>query len=208
MKLLKRMAVLALVVLALGGCTQSSISTEAPVAAGDEEVDPAKISDMDEDDETLPRDQNILIEDETEEQSLYEWDQARDEADGLFNDTGLYPQSVKMDFEADEASMTINLTWILKNGTSDDEAMEYAAILVKGFNDIIAVQSTDLENSTDTSFGSLWNQFALNVQVGTEDGKWIVDKSYKAGDKIDLVMPENNDEGPESVEEENVPKKM
>ena len=41
MKLLKRMAVLSLVVLALGGCTKSSISTDAPVS-GSEEVDPAK----------------------------------------------------------------------------------------------------------------------------------------------------------------------
>lgn len=204
MKLLKRMAVLTLVVLALGGCTQSSISTTAP--AGDEEMDPAKMVD-DEDDETLPRDQNILIEDETEEQSLYEWDQVRDEAEGLFDDAGIYPQSVKMDFEADEAAMSIKLTWVLKNGTSEDEAMEYAAILVKGFNDIVAVQSTDLENSSDSSFGTLWNQFALNLQVGTEDGTWMIEKSYKAGDTIDLVMPENNDDGPETVEED-VPKKM
>ena len=42
MKLLKRMAVLSLVVLALGGCTKSSISTDAPVS-GSEEVDPAKM---------------------------------------------------------------------------------------------------------------------------------------------------------------------
>ena len=41
MKLLKRMAVLSLVVLALGGCTKSSISTDAPVY-GSEEIDPAK----------------------------------------------------------------------------------------------------------------------------------------------------------------------
>ena len=41
MKLLKRMAVLSLVVLALGGCTKSSISTDAPVS-GSEEIDPAK----------------------------------------------------------------------------------------------------------------------------------------------------------------------
>lgn len=203
MKLLKRMAVLALVVLALGGCTQSSITTDAP---GDEEVDPAKMVN-DEDDETLPRDQNFLIEDETEEQSLYEWDQVRDEAEGLFDDTDMYPQSVKMDFEADEAAMSIKLSWVLKNGTSEDEAMEYAAILVKGFNDIVAVQSTELENSSDSSFGTLWNQFALNLQVGTEDGTWMIEKSYKAGDKIDLVMPENNDDGPETVEED-VPKKM
>lgn len=204
MKVLKRMAVLALVVLALGGCTKSSISTEAPV--GEEEIDPAKLADMEDEDETLAREDNILIDDETEEKSLYEWDQVKDEADELFSDADLFPQTVKMEFTADEDAMAINLKWVLKNGTAEDEAMEYAAIMVKRFNDIVAVQSLDLESSTDTSFGTLWNQFALTVQVGTEDGKWIVDKSYKAGAKIDLTMPENNDEGPEDVEE-NVPKK-
>lgn len=204
MKVLKRMAVLTLVVLALGGCTKSSISTEAPAG---EEVDPAKIADMEDDDETLAREDNILIEDETEEKSLYEWDQVEDETDELFSDTGMFPQSVKMSFTADEDAMAINLTWVLKNDTSEEDAMEYAAIMVKQFNDIVAVQSLDLENSTDTSFGTLWNQFALTVQVGTEDGKWMIDKSYKAGDKIDLVMPTSNDEGPEDVAED-VPKKV
>lgn len=204
MKVLKRMAVLALVVLALGGCTKSSISTEAPVG---DEIDPAKLADMEEDDETLAREDNILIEDEPEDTSLYEWDQVEDETDALFSDTGMFPQTVKMSFTADEDAMTINLTWVLKNDTTEEDAMEYAATMVKQFNDIVAVQSLDLESSTDTSFGTLWNQFALTVQVGTEDGKWLIDKSYKAGDKIDLVMPESNDDGPEDVAED-VPKKV
>lgn len=204
MKVLKRMAVLALVVLALGGCTKSSISTEAPVG---DEIDPAKLADMEDDDETLAREDNILIEDEPEDTSLYEWDQVEDETDALFSDTGMFPQTVKMSFTADEDAMTINLTWVLKNDTTEEDAMEYAAIMVKQFNDIVAVQSLDLESSTDTSFGTLWNQFALTVQVGTEDGKWLIDKSYKAGDKIDLVMPESNDDGPEDVAED-VPKKV
>ena len=64
------MAVLSLVVLALGGCTKSSISTDAPVS-GSEEVDPAKMET--DDDETLPRDQNFLVEDETVETTMYDW---------------------------------------------------------------------------------------------------------------------------------------
>ena len=103
--------------------------------------------------------------------------------------------------------MTIDLSWVLKNGTSEEEAEEYAAMMVKQFNDIVAVQSTELENSSDSSFGTLWNQFALNVKVGTEDGKWLVDKSYKAGGKIDLAMPAaESQDGPEDVAED-VPKK-
>lgn len=204
MKLLKRMAVLALVVLALGGCTKSSISGDA---SGMEEVDPDKLNLDDDDDETLPRSENKLVEDDVEPQSMYDWDQVKDETEGLFGDADAFPQGVSMEFTADEEALTIDLTWVLKNGTSEDEAMEYAAVMVKNFNDIVAVQSMELENSTDTSFGTLWNQFALNVKVGTEDGKWMIDKSYKAGAKIDLVMPEVNNEGPVD-EGDDSPKKI
>lgn len=204
MKNLKRMAVLSLIVLALGGCTKSSISTEAPVAAG-EEFDPAKMDQ--EEDETLPREQNFLIEEETEPGPMYEWEQVQDEVDGLFTDTTSYPQSVKMEFSADEDAMAINLTWILKDGTDEDTAMEYAADMVQKFNDIVAVQDTSIEVSSEESFGGLWDKFALTVQVGTEDGQWLIDKSYKAGDAIDLKLPEYNDDGPQSVVEENIPKK-
>ena len=198
------MAVLSLIVLALGGCTKSSISTEAPVAAG-EEFDPAKMNQ--EEEETLPREQNFLIEEETEPGPMYEWEQVQDEVDGLFTDTVSYPQSVKMEFSADEDAMTIDLTWILKNGTDEDTAMEYAADMVQKFNDIVAVQDTSIEVSSAESFGGLWNTFALNVQVGTEDGQWLIDKNYEAGEAIDLKLPEYNDDGPQSVVEENIPKK-
>ena len=160
MKLLKRMAVLSLVVLALGGCTKSSISTDAPVS-GSEEIDPAK-TEADDDDETLPRDQNFLVEDETVETTMYDWEQAQSECDGLFNDTTAFPQSVKMEFTYDESALNIGLTWTVKNDTTNDDAMDYAVTMVKQFNDIIAAQSMDLENSSADSFGTLWNQFSLD----------------------------------------------
>lgn len=206
MNLLKKMAVLSLVVLALGGCTKSS--TEATIVEiGNEEVDPDKVMDGGEADETLAREENKLVfEDETEDTSLYDWEQVKDQADSLFMDTDVFPQAVKMEFTADEDAMAVSLTWILKNGTSKEEAEEYATMLVRQFNDIVAVQSVELENASGDSFGELWNQFALSVKVGTEDGTWIVDKSYKAGEKIDLALFEATDAGPEDVSED-VPKK-
>lgn len=194
MKLLRRIAIMSLCVLALSGCTKSSISNEAPVS-GSEGVAPDK-NGFDDDDETLAREDNILIEDETEEQSMYDWEQVKDETDGLFMGNPQYPQSETMSFEADEDALSIKLTWIVKDGTSAQEAMEYAADMVKKFNDIVAVQSEDLNSSTETSFGDLWDTFSLTVQVGTKDGSWLIDKTYKAGEKIDLVPSATNSEGP------------
>ena len=87
------------------------------------------------------------------------------------------------------------------------QVVDYAVELVKNFNDIIAVQTTDLEASSDTSFGSLWDTFSLDLTIDTEDGTVLLEKSYGAGEEIDLVMPEYDDEGPEPAVEEDVPKK-
>lgn len=195
MKLLKRMAVLSLCVIAVSGCTKSSISTQAPVStqesAGDE-IDSEKLADLEEEYvEKAP-----LVEDETEEESRFDWEQVTDESEDLFGDEDFYPETVKMEYAADEAAQTIELTWVLKNGASEETAMEYAADLVQSFNDILAVQVTDVDFATAESFGGIWNEYALTVKVGTEDGTWMIDKSYAAADEIDLVLPEYSGEGP------------
>lgn len=207
MKAWKKIAVLSLAVLALAGCTKSSVDIQesAQIEEGGD-VDPAKLEDGD-DDETLAREDNLLIEDSTEAEPLYDWNQVKDDADSVFSDTDLYPQAVRLEFTADESAMTIDLNWIVKSGTSSADAEEYASMLVKQFNDLVAVQSAELEDSSDSSFGTLWNSFALNVKVTDEGGKALVDKSYKAGDKIDLQnVAAETEAGPEIVEE-NVPKK-
>ena len=127
-----------------------------PVVDG-EEFDPAKFEE--DEDETLPREENFLVEEDAEEETMYEWEQVKDETNALFADTDVYPQSVKMEFTADEPGMSIQLTWVLKNDTTDEQAMEYAADMVKKFNDIVAVQATDVESSSETSFGGLWDSY-------------------------------------------------
>ena len=209
MKLLKKMAVLGLVVLALAGCTKSSLDDSAD-PMGQEEMDPDKLAALEDDEETLPREENFLVfdDDELEKQSLYEWDQVRDDAASLFSDAERFPQGVKMDFTANEDNMAITLSWVLKNDTTEQQAMDYAATLVQEFNDIVAVQSVDMLNSNDTSFGGLWNEFSLDLTISKEDGTEMLKKSYKARDKIDLVIPKTSEEeGPEEVEED-VPKKV
>lgn len=137
-----------------------------------------------------------LVEEDAEEETRFDWEQVAGEAADLFEDEYFYPNTVKMEYEADEDAQTIDLTWVLKNGTSEDEAMEYAVELVQSFNDLLAVQVTDVEFSTLDSFGGIWEEYALTVKVGTEDGTWLIDKSYAAGDAIDLVLPEYSGEGP------------
>ncbi len=191
MKLWKTFVLASLCAVALSGCTTSSLSQ----GTQSENVNAGELADEDETVEKAP-----LIEEETEEQPMYDWEQVKDETDSLFSSTSQYPQSESMTFEADEDALTIKLTWIVKDDTTEEQAMEYAAEMVKQFNDIVAVQSEDLQSSTADSFGNLWDTFALTVQVGTKDGTWLVDKSYEAGEAIDLTLPQDEGEGPEPEE--------
>lgn len=202
MKLLKKAAILSLCVLALSGCTKSSISTDAPVAAG-EQTDPDKeITDKD------SFDRAPLIEEDLEEEPMFDWEQVDEETQDLFGDVEFYPQTVKMTYEGDEEAKSVKLMWVLKDGTTEEEGMEYASEMVQKFNDILAVQTTAYEHSSVESFGGIWEDFALTVQVSTEDGTVLIDESYDAGEEIDLELPEYSGDGPHMVTvEEEGPKK-
>lgn len=204
MKLITRVAVLALAACAITGCTKSSISTDAPVAQvempeeGMADFDPDKYEDLEE--EVVEK--VALVEDEPIDESMFDWEQVDDEAYDLFNDPDYYPEGVNMTYEADEDAKTVSLAWVLKNGTSEDAAMAYAAELVQKFNDIMAVQTADIERSSIESFGGVWEQFALDLKISTEDGTMLIEKSYAAGDAIDLKLPEYSGDGPMAEPEE------
>jgi len=213
MKLLKRIAVLSLCVLAVSGCTKSSVSTQAPImpeviddaGLSDSEMDLDKLALLETEEEYVEK--VALIEEDEEEVSMFDWEQVSDEVADLFGDTDFYPASVEMNYEADEENMTVDLTWVLKNGTTEEDAMAYAATMVQKFNDILAVQLSDVEYASTDSFGGIWEQFALNVKVGTEDGTWLIEKSYEPGAEIDLKLPEVSGNGPmvdESETEERI----
>ena len=198
MKLLKRMALLSLCVLALSGCTQSSLTTGAPIQQGQTSVN---IDGKEMEDREIEKIQ--LVEDGPEEpETMFDWDQVDDEAGELFTDTDMYPLSVAMSYNCSEEEKTVKLLWILSNGTEEEEALAYATEMVKVFNDILAVQTTEFEFSKANTFGTVWEQFALEVQILTEDGTVVVDKSYKAGDAIDLPLPEVEANGPQSSAED------
>ena len=89
MKLLKRIAVLSLCVLAVSGCTKSSITTEAPVVqepAAEEVVmpdsgDPGKLAAL----ESVEAVEKVeLVEEEEYEETMFDWEQVADETADLF----------------------------------------------------------------------------------------------------------------------------
>lgn len=188
MKLFAKVAILSLCVFTLCGCTQSSLSTNEVIVVGpseNHETEPEGTF------ERLP-----LIEEDEEPETMFDWEQVNDDVKEMFNDKDYYPLGIEMSYESDEDAKKIKLMWVLKDGATADEAMEYATELVRMFNNIIATQSLEVEPAEVDSFGSLWEMFALTVQISTEDGSMMIDKTYDAGETIDLDLPTYSDGGP------------
>ena len=204
MKLLKKIALLSLCVLTLSGCTQSSLTADTPIQQMPIDAEAAEKMLDDREIEKV----QLVDEGETEPATMFDWDQVADEVVDIFGDSEIYPLGVKMSYACDEEAKTAELAWVLKNGATEAEALEYATELVQMFNDILAVQTTEFEFADAASFGTVWEQFALAVKVTTEDGTMLVDKSYAAGEAIDLPLPELVGNGPmSSAEDTEGPKK-
>ncbi len=205
MKWLTRAAVLAAAVMILGGCTQSSIAEDMPLTLSDEQMQARGMDD--DDDEIIPREQNILIDAEPEG-SMYDWDQVKDNLNDLITDTDRYTDSVRFEFSADEDDQSVVINWALNNVADDSEAYEYASYMVRDFNDAVAIQVAGIEMSSGDYFGGLWDTFSLDVNIAKEDGTVLLQKSYSAGDVIDLGnIEEETEAGPEIVEDDS-PKKV
>ncbi len=204
MKVLARITILAMFVMILGGCTQSSIDSDAPLMLSDEQM---QGRDTGEEDETLAREDNLLIDDDPPEPP-YDWDQVRYDINDLITDTDKYTDSVRFEFTPDDDAQSVVMNWVLKDGADDAEALEYASYMVRDFNDAVAIQVTDIEMSTGSSFGSFWDIYSLSINIQDESGSVLLQKNYKAGETIDLEdFAEETEPGPEIVEDDS-PKKV
>lgn len=190
MKLFKRIALLSLCVLTLSGCTQSSLTADSIMVQGEKEAPDG--SAMEED---IVVDKTMKVTKETDPY-VFDWEQVEEDAVYMFMDEDYYPLGVEMTYAEDLEAKTIQLTWILKNEATEEDAMEYAVELVQQFNDIMAIQKDCYELSSLESFGGIWDAFALTVQISKEDGTMMIDKTYAAGEEIDLELPTYEEGGP------------
>ena len=137
MKLFKRMAVLSLCVLALAGCTKSSV-TSADIIMTEEAAGVEKV----EADDNIVVDRTMRVE-KINDPLEFDWEQVAEEAKDMFMDEDYYPLTLEMGFNYNIETPTIDLMWNLSNEATEDDAMEYATEMVQHFNNIMATQKTD-----------------------------------------------------------------
>lgn len=155
----------------LSGCTQSNI------------VQP--------DSETRVADPDF----EMQEGIEIDWAQVSTEAEEVFEDQGAFPYTRDFHFYLEPNKKEIMLMWIVGDDLPDREIRNYAEELIKGFNDVVAVQDFSIEKSSMDSYGGLWKDYSLSFSIvpeSTQDDEetWFMTATFGAG--VDFVLPDIN----------------
>lgn len=165
---MKKLLVLLACAALLSGCTKSNI------------VQP--------DSETRVTDPDFSIKDDIE----IDWEQVSRDAEDTFKNKNEYPYSEDFHFMLQPNTKEIMLVWVVADDLPAEELDKYAESLIKGFNDVVAVQDFSIEQSGEDSYGGLWKRYAFSfgiAPVSTQDDEetWFINGSYGAG--VDFKLP-------------------
>ncbi|MGN0159647.1 MAG: hypothetical protein ACI39W_11050 [Brotaphodocola sp.] len=142
MKIKKLFVIMGCAVL-LCGCTKSNI------------VKPDKK-------EAAEPDMNIYFNVEIDE------DQLVDDVRDIYLDESDYPMAAGIDLELNEEEECVNITVVVKDDTSAEDASSYAETVVKGVNDEYCVQDYSFGESDVDTFGGLYQEREINLKIYKE----------------------------------------
>lgn len=137
----KILAVLGCAAMLLCGCTQSNI-----VAPTGEAAEP---------DFTIKKDVPLV------------WEQVQEDLGENFMESEDYPNLLQIGFNVNDTEKMVNVELIVSDGTSKEEAVDYATALVKGINDEVYIQSPYYEMSSEDSYGGFFKEYGFHVTVST-----------------------------------------
>lgn len=79
-----------------------------------------------------------------------------------------YPMAAGLDFERHEEEGCVDITLVVKDGTSSEAAAEFAVEAVKAFNDQVAVQDFSYDAAEEGSFGSYFADRKIRLEIYEE----------------------------------------
>lgn len=92
-----------------------------------------------------------------------------------------------LDVSGHNDSKTITVRAKAVEGVTEDDCKNFAAVLLTQINDAAVNQDTSYEASSATSFGSLFNDYTIDLAVENEsDGGFIYTLNVPAGEDIGL----------------------
>lgn len=118
-----------------------------------------------------------------------DWEQIGEELDAFYTDEEIYPMCSGEDavnFDIDLEQKLVNFNLFVKADTTKEDAILYATTVIKGMNDAVAVQDSNVERSSETSYGSYFKDKTVTISViaGTplsSEEKRLVDQTIEPG---------------------------
>ncbi len=90
-----------------------------------------------------------------------------------------------LDISGDDSAKTITIRAKSVEGTTADDCENFAAALLAQINDAAVNQDSNYEASSTTSFGTLYNSYAIDLEVTDEtSGDTVYTLNVAAGDDI------------------------
>lgn len=119
-------------------------------------------------DETLAPDFNLYMDIEIDEDQLHE------DVNDIYLDEKDYPMASAIDFSLHLDEEYVDVTVVVKDGTSPEDAAYFADVAIKGINDEVVTQDFSYGESDDDTFGGLYQDNVINLKIYDES-------SYAAG---------------------------
>ncbi|MGC6177708.1 hypothetical protein [Lacrimispora sp. 38-1] len=132
---------------------------------------------------------------ETQQGIVLDWTQIGNDMDEEFVDNEKYPMALSVNYSVDQEKKSIDLTLIVKAGTTPEEAVTFGDAAVRYLNDVAAEQDFSYERSSETSYGGFFKNYDLHLIVMPdytmkEQQYWLVDMNIPKGSDEKIVPKE------------------
>ncbi|WP_460645513.1 hypothetical protein [Lacrimispora brassicae] len=132
---------------------------------------------------------------ETQQGIVLDWTQIGNDMDDEFVDNEEYPMALSVNYSVDNENKSIDLTLIVKEGTTPQEAVTFADAAVRFLNDEASMQDFSYEKSSNTSYGGFFKNYDLHLIVMPdytmkEEEYWLVDMDIPKGSDEKIVPKE------------------
>lgn len=122
---------------------------------------------------------------------VIDYDESQDTLEDLL-DIEDYPLSNYIDTWVDTEEGIVYLIWPLADEATEEDAVEYANAIVRGFNDATSEQDFSIRTSGPHDFGGIYDTLAVNVQVFRESDimnpdNYLVSMTIPAGEYREIV---------------------
>ena len=132
---------------------------------------------------------------ETQDGIVLDWSQIGNDLDEEFTDNEDYPMALSVNYNLDPKTKHMDVTLIVKEGTTPQEAVDFANAAMRAINDEAAMQDFSYEKSSDTSYGGFFEEYDVHLIVMPDytmqkKEYWLVDMDIPKGSDEKIVPKE------------------